>query len=436
MAYSVDALQILRRPEVRTYLINAFGIGSPEQSYERVIEFFTRHREIEQEVARLREDATGELDPKVLVSAAAKELGYWDPERILDYTGNSIRKGLARFRVSQHGDGGWGYHWETSSTWATAHALLALGAARGLNIEVDSQMVERGFSWLTTNYKRWSLSYIPADGWSSIYEASLVIRCFVCSGRTFRETDLSLQEIANRQSAGGGWDPSYHGPEVKPARELDPETGATSMAIQALASAGKGEFNELIEKGVRWILNAQDPDGYWRSGPNDDPPGKANQPSLSKTCDALSGIAAARAASTTVDCSEAISKALNWILEQEKFLSSSSGWGYDQVHDDGEKRSDLVSTCLVLEALVQTEGVALPLITPYAQLLMAAQTDQPGNVEDGNWHRGDTFRITLALIEYWIKVKAGQSALQEIPVTPAPASVNSSSLKRESAAST
>ena len=412
MTVSSDAVQILRTPEVKSYMVNMFEVSrSGEQSYERLLDFFKSLADLEQYIALRSENALDNRQGReALVSEAAKYLGIWDPERILNQTQSCIGRGLQRFRYAQHQDGGWGYYTEYTSAWATAHALLALEAARQLGIVSDSTEVERGFSWLTANPDKWSLTHIPPDGWGSIYEASLVIRCFIKNGRTFNAVDSSLKEILRRQNPDGSWDAAYPGAECFEKTKLESDLGATSMALQALAAVGNGEFESVMEGGLRWIFSKQHPGGSWPSGPNETSFDKRNQPSLSKTCDALSGIAAARNAGVKLDSSRVVSNALDWVFQQEKFLSHASGWGYNQVYEV-DKNSDLVSTCLVLEALVQTHNVELPLIAPYAHLLVAAQFDRVGSPEDGMWKLGDTFRITLALIQYWVKINARQATV-------------------------
>lgn len=413
MPASHDTVAILKMPEVKSYLISVFGMAkSPEQSYERLLSFFTRQSELEQKALLLDLQAPEHnLDAQTLVSAAGKALGIWDPDRLLSETEASIRNGLRRISVCQHRDGGWGYYWEQTSAWATAYALLALEAGQQLGIHPDRSQCERGYSWLTLNYEKWSLAHIPPRAWNSTYEPSLVARCFLTGGKNVPAVDLSLQEMLTRQNPDGGWNPAFPGNEVVDPQPLVSEVGATSMAIQAFAAAGQPYYLWSIESGLRWILKAQQADGCWIGGPSDNPLDNPGEPSLSKTCDALSGIAAARRAGIFQDFTNPISKAIGWVTGQEKFLPSSSGWGYDQVQEAG-KSSDLVSTCLVLEAFVQTDAVALSVIAPYARMLMSKQSQHPGDLIDGAWQEGDTFRITLALIQFWTKLKASQTSAE------------------------
>lgn len=407
MTSSVDAIQILKTPEVKTYLVNMFGLSqSGEQSYERLLEFFTLHSKLETEVALRSEDAAASGKGRAaMVSEAAKDLGIWDPERILSETETSIRKGLERFHRSQHQDGSWGYHAGKSNAWATAHALLALNAARELKITDYDDEIELGFSWMAKHVEEWSVADIPPKKSTSIYETSVAIRCFLENGRHHAAVDSSLEEIRRVQNPDGGWDTRIAGARHVRKTEPGSEVGATSMALRALAASQNAEFQIALKNGLIWILDAQQEDGSWlTSGSTEFPLKERNRPSLAKTCDALSGIAAARSSAPERDCAPAVSKALRWVFEKEKFLPDSAGWGYDQASQPGLS-SDLVSTCIVLEALVETEGVTLPQIATYAQLLIAAQIDKPGSPEDGMWEKGDTFRTTLALIRYWTKIK-------------------------------
>ena len=49
--------------------------------------------------------------------------------------------------------------------------------------------------------------------------------------------------------------------------------------------------------------------------------------------------------------------------------------------------------------------VVTPVVTANAVWLMNAQHSEPGSPEDGKWSTGDTFRITVAMLDYydWIQ---------------------------------
>ncbi len=74
-----------------------------------------------------------------------------------------VKRGLARIRNMQHGDGGWGW-WTSgqSSGYMTSYVLWALVTASQCDVAVDQQMINRGMNFL----KRWEEGRMRDKHWS------------------------------------------------------------------------------------------------------------------------------------------------------------------------------------------------------------------------------------------------------------------------------
>jgi len=74
-----------------------------------------------------------------------------------------IQKGLSRITNMQHGDGGWGW-WtqDSSSAYLTAYILHALVTARECDVNVDQGMIQRGMNFL----KRWEEQEMLREYWT------------------------------------------------------------------------------------------------------------------------------------------------------------------------------------------------------------------------------------------------------------------------------
>jgi hypothetical protein len=168
--------------------------------------------------------------------------------------------------------------------------------------------------------------------------------------------------------------------------------------------AGDGELKAAMRRGIMWLAEIQAEDGSWcELDPHTERP--VLRRSVNKTCDALNGINAGMDLDLAVDLASHIEKGVTWVLEQEKLVRNTTGWGYVDEEAGGHFKPDLVSTCIVLETLVKIEGVSLPLLSVNASWLVTAQYRESGTIEDGKWVKGDTFRITLALAEFLKKIK-------------------------------
>jgi hypothetical protein len=406
-----EAVNTLRDEQVRRHFLAVLDSDQPaEKKYEELIAFFERYdnllNEISVQSAATPQDASGAAQE---VSRAAEKTGLWNPQGIRTRVEDCLRRALQRLRVCQHGDGGWGYYVEQSVTWGTAQVLLTLLKARRV-LELDppvDPLVVQARDWLKGHSSTWELHDIPSGAERSSYEACLAVRSLCEAGdASFHAVSRTLEWIVTNQNDDGGWDARIRRAEDSWPRRVYSEVGATRMAIQALVVAANPALRQVVSKSARWLESVQNEDGSWNSGschPGQTKP--MGQPSISKTCDALQGIAsAARAGIRLPKHDDILRRAVDWIMAREQLRRTQDGgqlgWGYDD-----PEMPDLDSTCLAMETLVSIPEASMPAVTTNAIWLMEAQYSEPGSVEDGKWSYGDTFRITAALLDYYAKIR-------------------------------
>jgi hypothetical protein len=253
------------------------------------------------------------------------------------------------------------------------------------------ERVRAGTAWI----ERWFASEgLRPD--ASTYDASVALRCFHRIGRAgFPPVSACLERLARAQNGDGGWDWSF--PEGRPPESRSSEVGGTAMVLEALSGARSPKrFRDTVEKGIRWLAGAQNPDGSWNEVFENEPRLRG---SINKTCDALSGLNVGRIYGLADDYRSHIERGVAWISEQEKLIGDGA-WGYE-----GLLTADIISTCIVVETLLKIDEASLPLLSANAQWLIDNQRREPSVLEDGEWVGGDTFRITLALTDYLARIR-------------------------------
>ncbi len=428
--------QTLKDPEIKKYFLSILQSNlSDEDKYKQFIDFFELESQVKSELLSAYGEQllnVGSNDIGAIVSAASQTLGLWKPDEVLKQTHDSIRRALQRLKHCQHRDGGWGFEVEQSHPWATAYAVLCLNEAKredDFEIELTSNLGD-GSKWLRERCDDWSVENIEQEGSRSVYDVSIVIRACYESGETdFPGLDQALQKLWDSQNEDGGWDArlwpdSYGGP----SRQYS-EVGATSTALQALAAVQRlaeptrlFNFDANFLKALQWYIATQNDDGSWNNKSCTPTSIKIEgMPSVSKTCDGIKGILTAKAslppltADVRVLTEQALDKAVNWLLNQEKPIydrqGNITGWGWEAEIIGDMTIADIQNTWLTLETLVQIESerVSLPLLTANAQWLMKQQykpAASEDSIEDGKWEpRGHTARIALSLIEFYKKIK-------------------------------
>jgi squalene-hopene/tetraprenyl-beta-curcumene cyclase len=143
----------------------------------------------------------------------------------------------------------------------TAHTVEALAAA-GL---AGSRAARRGVTWLLRNqepdgswFGRWGANYV--------YGTGAVVPALIAAGVLPAKPAIrrAVDWLISHQNPDGGWgedlrsyeDPSWAGRGTSTASQ-------TAWALLALLAAGGEDARRAADRGVRWLAEAQRPDGTW-----------------------------------------------------------------------------------------------------------------------------------------------------------------------------
>ncbi len=242
-----------------------------------------------------------------------------------------------------------------------ATALLQSGLVSGVELE-------NTVDWLAAQ-----------DVGGSVVAASIVLlalqHALAAGARPRREAIHRVtQGLAGAQGRGGGWPVFDIGLETPPApsrfREsapvLDPSApDVTGLVLEALCSCGLSGADEPVRRGIRFLIESQEPEGSW--------PGGWGANRLYATFRALRGLRAAG-----VDDREAyVLRAAEWI---RSIQNSDGGWG------EADGTSEYVplpgtpsQTAWALLGLLAAGDVTSDSVGRGVEHLVSAQ--QP----DGNW---------------------------------------------------
>jgi hypothetical protein len=421
-----DPVATLQDPEVRKYFVALLNSSLPaEEKYQAFLRFF----ELESDLSNRLQSQGGPKPADEAMADAARKVGAWQPETILEPTRDSLERALRRIERSQHSDGGWGYEVEQSHPWATAWTVLCLHRAKSLardgslgRLVASPTLIERGLQWLILHRDRWSVYDAPADETRSVYETAVALRCLYRTEAADRpEVKSSVEEcvacLLKNQRPEGDWDSViWRRRPLYPSASRQ-EVGATSFALQALAASRRQDttMKSSVLAGMEWLRRAQRPDGSWNASvylPHTPVP----VPSVNKTCDGLKGFLAGQRLGLDLSCYQpGIDKAVKWLLEQEQAVIGEDGkikgWGWKddaagqgQTSETKTERDLLENTCLTLETLLLIESVALPLLASNALWLIRKQWRGDGG-DDGKWSTDDTGRTAFALLEFYSRIK-------------------------------
>ncbi|MFG2822994.1 squalene--hopene cyclase [Kitasatospora sp. NPDC048365] len=143
----------------------------------------------------------------------------------------------------------------------TAHMVEMLAAVG----RAGDPRCRRGITWLLRNqeadgswFGRWGTNYI--------YGTMSVVPALVAAGISTAHPAIrrSVRWLEQRQNEDGGWGEdlrSYRDPADWSGRG-DSTASQTAWALMALLAAGERD-NPVVERGVRWLIRTQRPDGTW-----------------------------------------------------------------------------------------------------------------------------------------------------------------------------
>ncbi|WP_345696270.1 squalene--hopene cyclase [Kitasatospora terrestris] len=143
----------------------------------------------------------------------------------------------------------------------TAHMVEMLAAVG----RAGDPRCRRGITWLLRNqeadgswFGRWGTNYI--------YGTMSVVPALVAAGVPTGHPAIrrSVRWLEQRQNEDGGWGEdlrSYRDPAAWSGRG-ESTASQTAWALMALLAAGERD-NPVVERGVRWLIRTQRPDGTW-----------------------------------------------------------------------------------------------------------------------------------------------------------------------------
>jgi squalene cyclase len=138
----------------------------------------------------------------------------------------------------------------------TGFALAGAAAVPG-----GSANAERGLAWLAARQKpEGDWGAFPDYFWTPYYATAQIAASFAGWGRP---DDPVVQRVVrftrDRQNPDGSWGDA--GEPGTPSREL-----WTALALLTLQAAGDRAPRDAVDRGIRYLLGRQQPDGRWIGG--------------------------------------------------------------------------------------------------------------------------------------------------------------------------
>jgi squalene-hopene/tetraprenyl-beta-curcumene cyclase len=216
-----------------------------------------------------------DTDDSAEIVLALRRVTHPQPERVRA----AVDRGIAWTTGMQSRDGGWGaFDADNTRTMptrlpfcdfgavidppsadVTAHVVEMLAAAG----QADRQPARRGVRWLL-DHQEADGSWFGRWGANHVYGTGAAVPALVAAGVRPDAAPIrrAVRWLADHQNDDGGWgedlrsyvDPAWIGRGTSTASQ-------TAWALLALLAAG--ETAETVERGVRWLVDTQRPDGSW-----------------------------------------------------------------------------------------------------------------------------------------------------------------------------
>ncbi|MDO8490653.1 MAG: squalene--hopene cyclase [Dehalococcoidia bacterium] len=141
----------------------------------------------------------------------------------------------------------------------TAHVLELLA-----DMNVKGAPMSKALSYLQRSeepdgawYGRWGVNYV--------YGTGLALSSLAAAGQDLKQESMrkAVDWLVSHQNQDGGWGETCHTYDDPGCRGTGPSTASqTAWALLGLAAAGEGA-RPAVERGVRFLLTAQQADGSW-----------------------------------------------------------------------------------------------------------------------------------------------------------------------------
>lgn len=168
----------------------------------------------------------------------------------------------------QEADGGWkiGYP-EATTAFPDGHILEVFPSVTGFALAgtavlpADRPKAERGLAWLQARQKgEGDWGAFPDFFWTPYYATSQIVAAFAAWGRgDDPAVARAVRFTRERQNRDGSW--GDDGVPRTPSREL-----WTALALLTLEAAGDQAPRDVIDRGIAYLLERQQPDGRWVGG--------------------------------------------------------------------------------------------------------------------------------------------------------------------------
>jgi squalene-hopene/tetraprenyl-beta-curcumene cyclase len=189
----------------------------------------------------------------------------------------AIERGVSWVTGMQSRDGGWGaFDADNTRTLPTRLPFCDFGAvidppSADVTAHIVEMLAAEGMSGQEPCRRgvRWLLAHQEADGswfgrWGAnhVYGTGAVVPALVAAGERSPAVQRALRWLESHQNPDGGWGEdlrSYADPDW--IGRGDSTASQTAWALLALLAAG--DRSPAVERGVRWLVDHQRPDGSW-----------------------------------------------------------------------------------------------------------------------------------------------------------------------------